>query len=85
MRNVKGSKRTDMLCFDSEKIGKDVLKTYAGRKMESVYLVYAVILEEEPKRIKLSAITNEMLEYWNIKEERAASNKSFKHAKTFTL
>ena len=37
--------------------------------MESVYLVYAVILEEEPKRIKLSAITNEMLEYWNIKEE----------------
>ena len=52
-----------------EKIGKDVLKTYAGRKMESVYLVYAVILEEEPKRIKLSAITNEMLEYWNIKEE----------------
>ena len=34
-----------------EKIGKDVLKTYAGRKMESVYLVYAVILEEEPNRL----------------------------------
>ncbi|RGX94930.1 hypothetical protein DXA60_01175 [Roseburia sp. OF03-24] len=51
------------------KMGIEILETYAGRKMESVYLIYVVILEEKPELIRVSAVTNEMLEYWNIKEE----------------
>ena len=45
------------------------VEKYAVRKLESAYLIYVVILEEDAERIKLSAVTNAMLECWKIKEE----------------
>ena len=46
-----------------------ILQRYAGRKMDNVYLVYTVILGESEDRIKLSAVTKEMLKYWEVSED----------------